>query len=244
MTDAEIQHDRRRARKRWRAFAVFAGVAGGELGLALLLGQVKGRAPDALGAQPRPVEVVLYNPPPPISLEPPAPETGGGAPAAPSRIHTSPPPKQDRPRELPAPPQTAPEPALVVGVAPTPSPEPGFGQGGLGSGTGSGVGSGSGPGAGSTRARVLRAPPVSEIRANHPRAARSRYGNAALSCVVRLDQRLEACQVISESPPGLGFGEAALRLADQYRVLPPTEDGRPVDGQRLVVGIDFGNRPR
>jgi periplasmic protein TonB len=85
---------------------------------------------------------------------------------------------------------------------------------------------------------------VSEIRANHPRAARSRYGNAALSCVVRLDQRLEDCRVISETPAGLGFGEAALRLVDQFRVLPPTEGGRPVEGQRLVVGIDFGNRPR
>jgi periplasmic protein TonB len=243
MPDAETLHDRRRARKRWRAFAVFVGVAGVELGLALLLGQVKGRAPQTSGPQPPPVEVLLYQPPP-ISLEPPAPETGGGAPAAPSRIHTPPPPKQVRPVELPAPPKQAPEPAPVVGIAPAPSPQPGFGQGGQGSGSGSGVGSGSGPGAGSTRARVVRSPPVPEIRANHPRAARSRYGNAALSCVVRLDQRLEDCRVISETPAGLGFGEAALRLVDQFRVQPPTEDGRPVEGQRLVVGIDFGNRPR
>ena len=50
--------------------------------------------------------------------------------------------------------------------------------------------------------------------------------------------------MISETPAGLGFGEAALRLVDQFRVLPPTEGGRPVEGQRLVVGIDFGNRPR
>jgi len=242
MPDAKTPHERRRARRRWRAFVVFGGVAIVEIGLFLLLGQVKGRAPETLGTQPRPVEVLLYEPPPPISLEPPAPEIGGGAPAAPSRIHTPPPLKQPRPVELPAPPKQAPEP--VVGVAPAPSPAPGFGQGGQGSGSGSGVGSGSGPGAGSTRARVLRSPPVSEIRANHPRAARSRYGNAALSCVVRLDQRLDDCRVISETPPGLGFGEAALGLVDQYRVMPPTEDGRPVEGQRLVVGIDFGNRPR
>lgn len=244
MPDAKTPHERRRARRRWRAFVVFGGVAIVEIGLFLLLGQVKGRAPETLGTQPRPVEVLLYEPPPPISLEPPAPEIGGGAPAAPSRIHTPPPPKQPRPVELPAPPKQAPEPAPVVGVAAAPSPAPGFGQGGQGSGSGSGVGSGSGPGAGSTRARVLRSPPVSEIRANHPRAARSRYGNAALSCVVRLDQRLEDCRVISETPAGLGFGEAALRLVDQFRVLPPTKDGRPVEGQRLVVGIDFGNRPR
>ncbi|PZO03051.1 MAG: energy transducer TonB, partial [Alphaproteobacteria bacterium] len=88
MPDAKTPHERRRARRRGRAFVVFGGVAGAELGLALLLGQVKGRAPETLGTQPRPVEVLLYEPPPPISLEPPAPEIGGGAPAAPSRIHT------------------------------------------------------------------------------------------------------------------------------------------------------------
>lgn len=222
---------------------IFVAVAVAEIGLFLLLGRVREPAQTPV-VEPPPFEVVLYDPPPPISNEPPAPETGGGAPAAPSVIHTPPPPPKERPREVPSPPVKAPEPAPVVGIAPAPSPQPGFGQGGQGTGSGSGVGSGSGPGSGSTRARMVRTPPISEIRANHPRAARTRYGNAAMSCVVRLDQRLEDCQVISETPPGMGFGAAALRLSGQYRALPPTENGQPVEGQRLVFGIDFGIRPR
>lgn len=237
-------HQSRRARRRWRAFAVFCAVALLEIGLLFLLGRVKGREPEASVDVRPPFEVVLYDPPPPVSDQPQAPETGGGAPAAPSRIHTPPPPPPDQPRELPAPPVQAPEPAPVVGIAPTPSPQPGFGQGGQGTGSGSGAGSGSGPGSGSTGPRLVIGPTIGQIRANHPPGARTRYGRVELSCLIRLDDRLEGCRVVDESPPGLGFGEAGLRVAGYFRFEAPTEDGRPVSGQRVTVGVDFGNRPR
>jgi periplasmic protein TonB len=245
MPETEIQTDARRARKRWRAFAVFGGVAAVEIGLFLLLGQVKGRAPETANvAEPQPFEVVLYDPPPPRSDQPPAPETGGGAPAAPSRVHTPPPPKQPRPVELPPPPKQSPEPAPVVGVAPTPSPEPGFGQGGQGTGEGSGVGSGSGPGTGSTGPRLVIGPTMAQVRANHPREARNRYGRVELSCRIRLDSRLEACRVVEEMPAGLGFGAAGLAVSGYFRFQPPTENGRPIEGQQVTVGVDFGIPPR
>ena len=114
--------------RRWRAPAIFLGVAALEIGLFLLLGQVKGRAPEVAVVEDRPFEVVLYDPPPPIP-RPPAPVSGGGAPAAPSKVNIPPPPKVQQPRELPAPPKPAPTPAPVVGVAPAPSSQPGFGQG-------------------------------------------------------------------------------------------------------------------
>lgn len=230
--------------RRWRMAAVFVGVAGVEIGLFLLLGQVRPQVPETTSVESRPFEIVLYDPPPPMSEQPPAPQTGGGAPAAPSRIHTPPPPPPERPRELPAPPKQAPEPAPVVGVAPTPAPEPGFGQGGQGTGSGSGQGAGSGPGSGSTGPRLVRGPTMGQVRDNHPPNARSRYGRAELSCRIRLDTRLEDCRVISESPPGLGFGPAGLRVANVFRFEPPTEDGRPVEGQQVTVGIDFGRPPR
>lgn len=237
-------HDARRARRRWRAFVVFCAVALLEVGLLFLLGRVKGReAAPAADVRP-PFEVILYDPPPPVSDQPPAQETGGGAPAAPSRIHTPTPPPPEQPRELPSPPVQAPEAAPVVGVAPNPSPAPGFGQGGQGGGVGSGVGSGSGPGSGSAGPRLITGPTIGQIRANHPPGARTQYGRVELSCVIRLDDRLEACRVLNESPAGLGFGEAGLRIAGYFRFQAPTEDGRPVSGQRVTVGVDFGNRPR
>lgn len=223
--------------------AIFAAVAVVETGLFLVLGQVRGKRPET-PVEPPPFEVILYDPPPPMSVQPPAPKTGGGAPAAPSVIHAPPPPQQERPRELPAPPVKAPEPVPIVGVAPVPSPTPGFGQGGQGSGVGSGSGSGSGPGSGSTGPRLVTGPTIGQIRASHPPAARSRYGRVELSCVIRLDDRLEGCRVVEESPAGLGFGAAGLRVADYFRFAAPTENGRPVEGQRVTVGVDFGRPPR
>jgi protein TonB len=229
--------------RRWRMAGIFVAVAVAEIGLFLLLGRVRGQV-QAPVVEPPPFEVVLYDPPPPISNEPPAPETGGGAPAAPSVIHTPPPPPKERPREVPAPPVKAPDPAPVVGIAPAPSPQPGFGQGGQGTGSGSGVGSGSGPGSGSTGPRLVTGPTIGQIRANHPSGARSRYGRVELSCIIRLDSRLDGCRVVDESPPGMGFGAAGLQVSGYFRFQPPTEDGRPVEGQRVTVGVDFGRPPR
>ena len=242
MTELDDPKPEKTRLRRWRMAAIFVAVAAAEIGLFLLLGQVRGPAPTPV-VEPPPFEVVLYDPPPPISAEPPAPETGGGAPAAPSVIHTPPPPPKERPREVPAPPVKAPEPAPVVGIAPSLSPQPGFGQGGQGTGSGSGVGSGSGPGSGSTGPRLVTGPTIGQIRANHPPGARSRYGRVELSCVIRLDSRLDGCRVVQETPPGLGFGAAGLQVSGYFRFQPPTEDGRPVEGQRVTVGVDFGRPP-
>ncbi|WP_295167947.1 energy transducer TonB [uncultured Brevundimonas sp.] len=242
MTELDDPKPQKTRLRRWRMAGIFVAVAAAEIGLFLLLGQVRGPARTPV-VEPPPFEVVLYDPPPPISNEPPAPETGGGAPAAPSVIHTPPPPPKERPREVPAPPVKAPEPAPVVGVAPAPSPQPGFGQGGQGTGSGSGVGSGSGPGSGSTGPRLVAGPTIGQIRANHPPGARSRYGRVELSCVIRLDSRLDGCRVVQETPPGLGFGAAGLQVSGYFRFQPPTEDGRPVEGQRVTVGVDFGRPP-
>jgi len=131
-----------------------------------------------------------------------------------------------------------------VGGAPSPAPDPGLGQGGQGTGAGSGVGAGSGPGSGSTGPRLITGPSMAQVRANHPRQARSRYGRVELSCRIRLDSRLEACRVVEETPVGLGFGAAGLAVADYFRFQPPTENGRPLEGQQVTVGVDFGIPPR
>ena len=61
----------------------------------------------------------------------------------------------------------------------------------------------------------------------------------AVRCRIRLDSQLDQCQVVRETPPGQGFGEAALQLMPTFRFLPPTENGAPVEGQSVTVTIDF-----
>ncbi len=225
---------------RLRKLGFVVGVSLAHLAVFTVMGRADAPLPPP--EQPPTVSVFLYRPPPPPPPPPVAPARtqGGGAPAAPSRVHLPLKPAE-RPPELVAPPVPAPEPALVVGAAPDAGPTPGMGQGGEGTGSGTGRGAGSGPGDGGTRARLVRGPGNDQIARVYPRAALSarQGGRGVITCVVRLDTRLDNCRLVSETPPGQGFGQAALAAADEFRFQPPTRDGRPVSGQEITVGVDF-----
>lgn len=191
------------------------------------------------------VELVRLRPPPPPPPppEPHAPDAGGGAPAAPSVVRVSPRPVP-RP-EVVAPPTPAPAPALIVGASDQPGPTPGQGQGGQGTGTGDGEGEGDGPGSGSGPI-ILRGASNGEILGLVPSEARRRRvpGRAAVNCAIRTDTRLEGCRIVSESPEGLGFGVAGIRVAEtHFRFRPPsTASGLPVQGSRATVVVLFGRQ--
>jgi len=229
------------SRKKSRNLLVAFGVVALHLGLFALVGleQVPGQ-PVGPGLPPIFVELVPPVRPPDPPPEKTAPVEGGGAPAAPSRVHVTPkPPEKPLPDPPPAPIQQAPKPDLIVGVAPTPGPTPGLGLGGQGTGSGTGVGSGNGPGVGDRMApRLVRGPALRDIGRARPRGARGR-GEVGVRCRIRLDQTLDQCRVVSETPPGQGFAEAALPLTSGFRFLPPTENGVPVEGQTVVVTLRF-----
>lgn len=60
-------------------------------------------------------------------------------------------------------------------------------------------------------------------------------GRAVISCAITTEGALSACEVVSESPPGWGFGAAALKVAPYFRMSPATPDGQPVAGRRIRV---------
>ncbi len=231
-------------RKRLRTAGVVAGVTAAHL---LVFVVIANRvAPVPFLPPTPPINVILFRSPPPPPPPPPplrpTPDPGGGAPAAPSRIHTPPEPPVNVPREVPAPPVQAPEPAIVVGMAAEAGPTPGMGQGGTGNGTGAGAGDGSGPGSGGVGPRFIRGATQGEIFSVVPANARRRSGRGSVNCVIRLDERLDNCRIVEETPPGLGFGQAAVRAAEAYfRFRPPmSASGRPVEGQRVTVFVQFG----
>ncbi len=225
---------------RLRKLGIVVGVTLGHLGVFAVMGRAD--APVPLPEPAPTVSVFLYRPPPPPPppVEP-ARTQGGGAPAAPSRVHVPPKPAERLP-EVVAPPVPAPEPELVVGAAPVATPTPGTGQGGEGTGTGTGQGSGSGPGSGGTRWRLVAGASSAEIQRVYPVAARRARisGNVLLSCRIRLDRRLENCRVVRETPAGQGFGAAALETVVHFRAVPPTEGGRPVENAEATFGVLFG----
>ena len=228
-------------RDRLRKLGFVVGVTAAHLGVFSIMARAD--APVPLPDPAPPISVFLFRPPPPPPPAAPAMTQGGGAPAAPSRIHVTPRPA-DKPRELPAPPVQAPEPALVVGVAAVAGPTPGMGQGGTGTGSGTGDGDGDGPGSGGTGPMILRPATSAEIQSVAPprvRGVRRPPGRVVVNCVIRIDQRLDDCRIIEESPRGFGFGEQALRATAFFRDRPPmTASGRPVDGQRVTTFVNLG----
>lgn len=213
------------------------------LGAFVLLGVGRPEPPLVTALPPILVDLV---PPPPIPPPPPPPSApaasqGGGAPAAPSVVRPPPPRPAPRRPEIVAPARPAPEQPLIIGVAPEPGPTPGPGQGGQGTGSGGGSGSGVGPGVGDGPPRIIRGPTVGELRTLHPREAfrRRMGGRATLACRVRLDTTLSDCRLVDETPPGMGFGEAALAAARYFRFRPPTQNGAPIDGREVRVGVEW-----
>jgi hypothetical protein len=64
-------------------------------------------------------------------------------------------------------------------------------------------------------------------------------GSAVMDCRFASDGRLTACKVASETPPGDGFGAAALALAPLFQARPVSRDGAAVAGGAIRIPIRF-----
>lgn len=64
-------------------------------------------------------------------------------------------------------------------------------------------------------------------------------GRVELSCQVQADGSVNACEVISESPPGFGFGAAALKMTGRFRMKTTTEEGKSVVGSPVRIPVAF-----
>lgn len=83
-------------------------------------------------------------------------------------------------------------------------------------------------------------PDAAAFASAYPRRAleAGREGRVVLECYANVDGSL-ACAVAEETPRGFGFGNAALRVAHDFRLAPTLPDGRPVTGGRVRVPIVF-----
>ena len=85
-----------------------------------------------------------------------------------------------------------------------------------------------------------RLPEVHNFMDVYPKRARDLgvEGTAVMKCRVLQNGRLKDCAVVSETPPGFGFGQAELKLAPYFLMTPKLIDGKPVDDE-VTVPIRF-----
>ncbi len=67
-------------------------------------------------------------------------------------------------------------------------------------------------------------------------------GRAVVECLVGEDGRL-ACEVTEEAPANMGFGAAALRISQDWRIAPQTRDGVSTAGGRMRRTLVFEPGP-
>lgn len=86
-------------------------------------------------------------------------------------------------------------------------------------------------------------PSGDEVAEYYPAAAGSRGldGRATISCAVRASGILSNCLLVSESPEGYGFGEAAIKLSSRFKMKPRMVDGVPVEGGSVRIPISFSS---
>jgi TonB family protein len=64
-------------------------------------------------------------------------------------------------------------------------------------------------------------------------------GQAAVKCSVTADAHLDDCLIVSEDPPGFGFGRATLQAARSMNLRAKAAAGKPPVGGQVIVPINW-----
>jgi protein TonB len=82
---------------------------------------------------------------------------------------------------------------------------------------------------------------VEDLQRDYPAAALAQgaSGAAGLECTVAANGALSPCKVLAETPAGMQFGEAAAKVAGNFRMKTVTRSGASAVGRTVRIPIEF-----
>lgn len=89
-------------------------------------------------------------------------------------------------------------------------------------------------------------PSPGDVGGGYPRKAVDDGVSSArvsMDCLVGAGGQVENCEVVSETPAGYGFGDAARALAPHFRLSVWTEEGLPTMGGRVTIPLRYEAPP-
>ena len=92
----------------------------------------------------------------------------------------------------------------------------------------------------------IKRSPAEQMSRDYPERARRLgvEGSALLSCTMTPDRGLKACSLLSEQPPGYGFGEAALRMAPLVKIRDAADKASAGRIVRVPIRFKLPSGPR
>jgi TonB family protein len=90
-----------------------------------------------------------------------------------------------------------------------------------------------------------KTPTQAEMKAAYPAEAKraNLAGSAVVECSVRADGLLADCVVVNETPPGAGFGGAAMSMAAKFQMPAKSPSGAPMAGRTVQFPLRWLNNP-
>jgi hypothetical protein len=80
-------------------------------------------------------------------------------------------------------------------------------------------------------------PSWDDLRKLYPKGVRGVTADVVASCRIDDQGRFTSCDIVRESPSGLGFGESTIRLSKLFQMRTIDGDGSPVAGRKLSLPV-------
>lgn len=83
----------------------------------------------------------------------------------------------------------------------------------------------------------LRRPSADDMRRLYPSQQKGVEGFVSADCLLDKRGQFTSCEIVNETPAGMGFGESTMRLAKLFKMKPIDADGASVAGRKLRLPV-------